>query len=102
MLARLLKISVGLAAIGSLSLGALLALFWCKHTRPLVLPVPTRHFAVGSAIYTWVNDALSEPLSPSGAEKETVVAWVWYPARLSTQAQRPECASPRVVELLIY
>lgn len=90
MLRRLLKISVALGAIGSLALAALLAFLWCEHTRPLVLPVPTGHFAVGRAAYTWVNDAASEPLSPSGAEKETVFASIWYPARLSTQSQQAE------------
>jgi len=90
MLRRFLKISVALGAIGSLALAALLAFLWCEHTRPLVLPVPTGHFAVGRATYTWVNDAVSELLSPSGAEKETIVAWMWYPARLSTQSQHAE------------
>lgn len=90
MLRRLLKISVALGAIGSLALAALLAFLWCEHTRPLVLPMPTGHFAVGRAAYTWVNDAVSQPLSSSDAEKETVVAWIWYPARLSTQSQHAE------------
>ena len=90
MLRRFLKISVALGAIGSLALAALLAFLWCEHTRPLVLPVPTGHFAVGRVTYTWVNDAVSELLSPSGAEKETIVAWMWYPARLSTQSQHAE------------
>lgn len=90
MLRRLLKISAALGAIGSLALAALLAFLWCEHTRPLVLPMPTGHFAVGRAAYTWVNDAKSEPLSPSGAEKETVFAWIWYPARLSTQSRHAE------------
>jgi hypothetical protein len=50
----------------------------------------TGHFAVGRTAYTWVNAAASEPLSPSGAEKETVFAWIWYPARLSTQSHHAE------------
>jgi hypothetical protein len=90
MLRRLLKISVALGAIGSLALAALLAFLWCEHIRPLVLPMPTGHFDVGRVTYTWVDDAVPEPLSPSGAEKETVVAWMWYPAQLSTQSQHAE------------
>ena len=90
MLRRFLKILVALGAIGSLALAGLLAFLWCEHTRPLVLPMPTGYFAVGRASYTWVNDAVSEPLSPSGAEKESVVAWIWYPARLSTQPRHPK------------
>jgi hypothetical protein len=89
MLRRFLKISVALGAIGSLALAALLAFLWCEHTRPLVLPVPTGHFAVGRATYTWVNDAVSELLSPSDAEKETIVAWMWLClAKIETEVYR--------------
>jgi hypothetical protein len=52
--------------------------------------MPTGHFTVGRTAYTWVNDAAPEPLSPSGAENETVFAWIWYPARLSTHSQHAE------------
>jgi hypothetical protein len=90
MLKRLFKISLALGAIGSLALAALLALMWWEHTRPLVLPVPTGHFAVGRTTYTWVNDEASEPLSPTPTEKETVIAWIWYPARLSAQSQHAD------------
>jgi len=82
--------SAALAAMGGLALSTLFGLLWCEHVRPLVLPMPTGHFAVGRATYTWVNDAVPEPLSSSGAEKETVVAWMWYPAQLSTQSQHAE------------
>ena len=88
MLKRLLKISLALAAIASLSLAALFAFLFWEHATPLVLPLPTGHFPVGRALYTWVNDAVAEPLSPSGTEKETVIAWIWYPASLSPRSQR--------------
>lgn len=90
MLKRLFRISLALGAIGSLALAALFALMWWEHARPLVLPVPTGHFAVGRTTYTWVNDEASEPLSPTPTEKETVIAWIWYPARLSAQYQRAD------------
>jgi len=84
----LLKIFVALGAIGILALAALFVFLWWEHTRSLVLPAPTGNFAVGRATYTWVNDATPDALAPSGTEKETVIAWIWYPAPLSAESHR--------------
>lgn len=80
MFKRLLKCIAVLSALGFLVLIALFTFLWHERRSPLALPVPTGHFAVGRASYMWVNEAAADPLSPSAAGKETVMAWIWYPA----------------------
>ncbi len=65
-------------------------LLWREHNTPLALPTPTGPYAIGRANYTWVNDAVSGPLSPNGTQKETVVAWIWYPAARDAQSRRAD------------
>lgn len=94
MLRRLLKFTAALCVLGFLVLATVFLLLWHEHSTSLSLPQPTGHFAVGRASYTWVNQAVSEPLSPSGMDKETVVAWIWYPASPDAHSQRADYFPP--------
>ena len=80
MLRKFIKAAAALVALAVFALAVVFLLLWHEHNTPLVLPTPTGPFAVGRANYTWVNNAVSDELSPNGSEKETVVVWIWYPA----------------------
>jgi Platelet-activating factor acetylhydrolase, isoform II len=56
----------------------------------VALPTPTGPYAVGRANYIWVNDNVTDALSPRGSEKETVVVWIWYPAVRDAQSRRAD------------
>jgi dienelactone hydrolase len=87
MLKRLFKLVMVLCGTGVVALAVSFALLWHEHDSPIILPRPTGHFAVGRITYTWVNDAIPDPLSPFGSDKETVVAWIWYPASPNAHSQ---------------
>src|SRR5215472_6979071 len=44
------------------------------------LRTPSGHFAVGRVTYAWVNDALTDELSPAPTTKREVLVWIWYPS----------------------
>src|SRR5438105_14812449 len=54
---RLLKGFAILVGLGVFGLGALLVSLWLEHGSEMRLPTPTGPFAVGRAIYDWVDDA---------------------------------------------
>ncbi len=87
---RLIKWLVrSLAAVATFAvvgLTVLLALLWREHKTEITLPGPTGHFAVGRTMYTWVNNAETDELAPSSGAKREVVAWIWYPASMTSAA----------------
>ena len=48
---------------------------------PVALPTPTGAFAVGTSTVQWTDPGRPEPATPDPADRRTVVAQLWYPAR---------------------
>jgi dienelactone hydrolase len=77
---RIFKILAILAMSGAFGLAALLALLWLEHNIGVTLPAPTGPFAVGRAIYDWVDDKTLDVLAPVSGAKRELLVWIWYPA----------------------
>src|SRR5437773_6130639 len=77
---RILQGFVALTMFGVLGLAALLAALWVEHKMPITLPTPTGPFAVGRAIYDWVDDAMVDKLAPVAGTKRELLVWIWYPS----------------------
>lgn len=73
---------------------ALVAMVRWEHGRPMTLPRPTGHFAVGRTSFTWTNEALTDDLAPIAGTKRTVFVWMWYPASAAQSAARAEYLPP--------
>jgi hypothetical protein len=63
----------------------LLLVMWREHTTGITLPLPTGHFAVGRATFTWINEAETDDLAPPPGAKRQVLVWLWYPATRSAR-----------------
>lgn len=87
---RLITVVLTLVALAALMLAAVFLLLWREHNTPVALPTPTGSYAVGRASYLWVNNSVTDALSPNGSEKETVVVWIWYPAEPDAQSRRAD------------
>ncbi|MBV8809201.1 MAG: hypothetical protein JO033_11050 [Acidobacteriaceae bacterium] len=74
-----------MAILGVVGIGVLLGSFWLEHRRELTLLTPTGSFAVGRALYDWVDDRTLDPLAPVPGTKRELLVWIWYPAA----ARRP-------------
>ncbi|MGH9737254.1 MAG: alpha/beta hydrolase family protein, partial [Candidatus Acidiferrales bacterium] len=74
------KVVVTLFALGVIGVALLLGVLRHEHNTGVTLPKPTGPFAVGRTMYTWVNNAETDPLAAPPGEKREVVAWIWYPA----------------------
>ena len=48
---------------------------------PAALPTPTGAFAVGTSTVQWTDPGRPEPATPDPADRRTVAAQLWYPAR---------------------
>lgn len=83
---RILRVFAGLAILGVLAVGTLLASLWLEHRTELTLPAPTGPFAVGRAIYDWSDDTTVDPLAPVPGTKRELLVWIWYPAARGTSA----------------
>jgi predicted dienelactone hydrolase len=71
------------AVVASLGVAGLAALFlslWLEHRTAVALPAPTGPFAVGRAIYDWVDDGTLDSLAPAAGTKRELLVWIWYPA----------------------
>ena len=90
MIRRIITGTLALVALAVLALAVVLLLLWHEHSTALALPTPTGPYPVGRVDYTWVNDAVSDALSPNSSEKETVVVWIWYPALPGAQSRRAD------------
>jgi predicted dienelactone hydrolase len=77
---RLLKVLAIIAMFGVLGIVLLLGALRLEHGTELTLPIPTGRFAVGRAIYDWVDDANVDTLAPVAGTKRELLVWVWYPA----------------------
>ena len=81
--------TVGMGCVTALMLLLLLSL-WVEHGLVTTLPEPTGPYAVGRVSYEWMNAAESDPLATSEEAKRVVVAWIWYPAKVTVSSQRAE------------
>ena len=79
-LRRLLRLVLGLIALGVTGVIALLALLWGSHYADVTLPAPTGRFAVGRLTEAWVDGGHADPFAPAAGAKREVVVWIWYPA----------------------
>jgi predicted dienelactone hydrolase len=77
---RILKILIALALSGVLAAIALIGFLWLEHRTEVTLPAPTGPFAVGRALYDWVDDTTVDTLSPPPQSKRELLVWIWYPA----------------------
>ncbi len=69
-----------LASLGALGAGTLLAALWLEHRTELTLPAPSGPFAVGRALYDWVDDKAVDALAPAPGTRRELLVWIWYPA----------------------
>jgi len=77
---RIVKGLAVLAALVVLGICMLLAALWLEHRTTVTFPTPTGPFAVGRAIYDWVDDKQAETLAPVPGTKRELLVWIWYPA----------------------
>ena len=65
--------------LGVLVVASLLGPLWIEHRTEITLPAPTGPFAVGRALYDWVDDKGLDMLAPSQGNKRELLGWIWYP-----------------------
>jgi len=58
----------------------LLTLLWRERNQPVELPIPTGTFAVGRAIYDWIDHTTVDTLAPVPGTKRELLVWIWYPS----------------------
>ena len=88
---RIFKVLAILAMFGVLGVGLLLGSLWLEHRTELTLPTPTGPFAVGRAIYDWVDDSTVDALAPVPGTKRELSVWIWYPADVGQSAAGQSC-----------
>jgi dienelactone hydrolase len=77
---RIFKGFAVLAMLGVLVVGALVGSLWLEHRTETTLPTPTGPFAVGRAIYDWVDSKTLDALAPMPGTKRELLVWIWYPS----------------------
>jgi predicted dienelactone hydrolase len=75
-----LRVVVGLVAVGALAVAALLFFMRQAHSRPVTLPAPAGPYAVGRVEFDWVDTARAETFGPGPDGHRELDVWVWYPA----------------------
>jgi dienelactone hydrolase len=80
MIRRLLRATLWLLLLGTMSMAGLLLALWLRHNQDVVLPAPGGPFAVGRVGYDWVDQARPETLRPEINAQRELMVWVWYPA----------------------
>lgn len=66
--------------VGIVGAAVLVALIRVEHSATMELPAPTGRFAVGRAVYDWVDVTKTDALAPSSSAHREVLVWIWYPA----------------------
>src|ERR1700704_3019592 len=77
---RIFKAFAVLAMLGVLGVAALLGSLWLEHRTEVSLPTPTGSFAIGRALYDWVDDETLDTLAPVPGTKRELLVWIWYPS----------------------
>jgi pimeloyl-ACP methyl ester carboxylesterase len=75
-----------LAMLVVLGITTLLVSLWLEHRAEVTLPTPTGPFAVGRAIYDWVDDKTLDALVPMPGTKRELLIWIWYPTEAGQSA----------------
>jgi hypothetical protein len=50
------------------------------------VPPPTGRFAVGRTVREWTDSKRADPYAADPSERRSLVTWIWYPRRSSTDA----------------
>src|ERR1022692_582627 len=87
---KLLKILAALVVLAIIGIAAILGLLRLEHGFAVTLPQPTGPFAVGRAMYDWVDNARTDSLAPVAGQKRELIVWIWYPAAAKTPVQNAE------------
>src|ERR1039457_420092 len=87
---KLLKILAALVVLAIIGIAAILGLLRLEHGFAVTLPQPTGPFAVGRAMYDWVDNTRTDSLAPVAGQKREVIVWIWYPAAAKTPLQNAE------------
>ncbi len=77
---RIFKTLAWLALSAALGVVAVLAALRVERGRDLTLPAPTGPYAVGRAVFDWVDAGTVDDLAPAPATAREVLVWMWYPA----------------------
>jgi hypothetical protein len=77
---RVFKGLAVLATLGVFVVGALTGVLYLEHRSEVTLPAPTGPFAVGRALFDWVDDGTLDASSPAPGSKRELLVWIWYPA----------------------
>jgi len=81
------RILLAIASIGAIAAVALAAFLAIEHSRPLTLPMPTGHFAVGRLIADWRDSTHADSLAPLVGTPRELLVWIWYPAAANLRAR---------------
>ena len=68
-------------------LGLFMAGLWMENRSTLTLPAPTGNFAVGQALYDWVDPARRDALADQPGLPRELAVWVWYPGQANASAK---------------
>jgi predicted dienelactone hydrolase len=77
---KIRKILRALALPGVLGVAVLAGFLWFERGTEVTLPAQTGPFAIGRAVYDWVDDAGVDSLAPTPETKRELLTWIWYPA----------------------
>ncbi|MCU1243944.1 MAG: family ership [Candidatus Acidoferrum typicum] len=77
---RIFKGFALLTILGVLGVLALFVSLWLEHRTEVAMPRPTGPFAVGRALYDWVDHKTLDTLAPVPGTKRELGVWIWYPA----------------------
>ena len=77
---RIFKGLAVVAMLGFLGVVALLGSLWLERRTEVTLPTPMGSFAVGRALFDWVDHESSDTLAPVPGTTRELLVWIWYPA----------------------
>jgi len=77
---RIFKGVAILAILAVLGVAILFASLWLEHRTEVTLPTPTGSFAVGRAVYDWVDDKTLDTTAPVPGTRRELLVWIWYPS----------------------
>jgi len=77
---RVLTLFTVMAVCVVLAIGVLMGSLWLEHSFWIELPKPTGPFAVGRAVFDWVDSKIFDGLAPVAGTKRELLVWMWYPA----------------------
>jgi dienelactone hydrolase len=83
---RILRGLAIVTVLGFAGIAALLGSLWMEHRSDITLPAPTGPFAVGRAIYDWMDEQTLDTLARAVGTKRELLVWIWYPAEAGQSA----------------